>query len=230
MNAAECGGEPGDREAAIRELFPLVRTIARRVARMVGVTDIDDLIGDGCIGLIRAVDSFDPRRGTQLARYARHVIAGAMLNGIRRGDRVSERVRRVIRIAERERFALACERGALPTMSEMERRIPALRRARAEVHRNVPLSADAPLPEKEHPAIDRASDPQAINERESERALMEAAIAALPPRHRGVILAHYFGDRSLREIGDRFGVSPQRASQLHVNAIARLRRSLSAQR
>jgi RNA polymerase sigma factor (sigma-70 family) len=216
------------REAAIRDLFPLVRTIARRVARLIAATDLDDLVGDGCVGLIRAVDSFDPARGTDLARYARYIIAGEMLNGVRRRDPVSERVRRIIRLAERERFALACERGELPSMTEMEERVPELRRARAEVHCYVPLSTDAPLPEKEAPVLDRGADPQLVSERDAERAFMEAAIAALPPRQRTIVLAHYFGERSLREIGDRFAISPQRVSQLHLSALARLRRTLSA--
>jgi RNA polymerase sigma factor for flagellar operon FliA len=204
--------------------------IARRVARMIGTSDIDDLIGDGCIGLIRAVDSFDPARGTSQTRYARHVIAGAMLNGVRRRDPVSERVRRILRVAERERFALACERGTLPSMTEMEARVPDLRRARAEAHRYVPLSTDAPLPEKESPVIDVDADPQLVSEREAERAFMESAIAALPPRQRAIILAYYFGERSLREIGDRLAVSPQRVSQLHLSAIARLRQSMGVAR
>jgi RNA polymerase sigma factor for flagellar operon FliA len=220
--------ETAQREALIRDLFPLVRIIARRVSRMVGLADVDDLVGDGCVGLIRAVDSFDPTRGTNLTRYARHIIAGAMLNGIRQRDPVSERVRRILRVAERERFALACERGVLPSMAEMERRVPDLHRARAEVHCNVPLSTDAPLPEKESPALDRDADPQLVSERDAERAFMVAAIAALPARQRTIILAHYFGERSLREIGDRLAVSPQRVSQLHLSAIARLRRTMSA--
>jgi len=119
-----------DRETQIRDLLPLVKKIARRIASMVGGSDIDDLIGDGSVGLIRAVDSFDPRYGLTLEQYARRIIAGAMLNGIRRLDPVSERIRKTIRDAEKERYALANERGQLPSMSEMESRIPALRRAR----------------------------------------------------------------------------------------------------
>ena len=48
-----------DREAQIRELLPLVRRIAKRIHRMVPTMDLDDLIGEGCVGLIRAVDAFD---------------------------------------------------------------------------------------------------------------------------------------------------------------------------
>ena len=55
-----------DREAAIRALLPAVRQLARRVHRMVPSADVDDLVGDGCVGLIRAVDAFDPMRGVPL--------------------------------------------------------------------------------------------------------------------------------------------------------------------
>jgi hypothetical protein len=63
------------REVAVRTLLPLVRKLARRLKRLVPGLDFDDLVGDGCVGLIRAVDSFDPLRGPQLAEYARRLVA-----------------------------------------------------------------------------------------------------------------------------------------------------------
>ncbi|MBC5816127.1 MAG: RNA polymerase sigma factor WhiG, partial [Candidatus Eremiobacteraeota bacterium] len=102
----------------------MVKKIARRVSRMVPGTDVDDLVGEGSVGLIRAVDSFDPMRGPSIEQYASRIVAGAMLNGIRRLDPVSERVRRDDREAERERYALATEFGQLPSLLEMEKRRP----------------------------------------------------------------------------------------------------------
>ncbi|HXM06253.1 MAG TPA: sigma factor, partial [Candidatus Acidoferrum sp.] len=64
-----------DREERIRRMFPLVKRIARRVKRMVPGFDVEDLIGDGSVGLIRAVDSYDPTRGPTAAQYARRLIA-----------------------------------------------------------------------------------------------------------------------------------------------------------
>jgi len=143
-----------DREALIRELFPMVKKIARRISRMVPGSDLDDLVGEGCVGLIRAVDSFDPQRGPTLEHYARRICAGAMLNGIRRLDPVSERVRREIREAERERFALATQTGVMPSQREMEQRRPALRRARATTSRYRPLFEGSecvcPWPDSRH--------------------------------------------------------------------------------
>lgn len=217
-----------DREEQIRALFPLVRTIARRTARLLGTTDFDDLIGDGSVGLIRAVDSFDPLRGPSLEQYARRVIAGAMLNGIRRMDHVSERIRRTIRYADRERFALASERGSLPTIAEMEARHPAFRAARACAYRAIPLSIDAPLPNDERLHVDRSNNPQAIVETRDARALMHGALGKLPQRERRVIASHYFGEKSLRDLSRDLAISPQRVSQLHLLGLARLRRELTS--
>lgn len=216
-----------DREEAIRRLVPLVRRIARRIARLVPGSDPDDLIGDGCVGVIRAVDAFDPALGPSLEQYARRVALGAMLNGIRRLDPVSERVRRVVRIAERERYALAVEMGALPTYGDLEARYPALVRARAEAHRGSPLSLDAPLPPESGCAPSGGEDPANAVIANAERRRIHAAIDGLPQRQRDVVVAHYFAEQPLRELSEEMHVSPQRVSQLHVAAIGRIRRALA---
>jgi RNA polymerase sigma factor (sigma-70 family) len=216
-----------NREDAIRRLLPLVRRIARRIVRLVPGTDLDDLIGDGCVGIIRAVDAFDPCLGPSLEQYARQIALGAMLNGVRRLDPVSERVRRVIRIAERERYALAVEQGALPTYGEMEARHPALVRARADAHRGSPLSLDAPLPPEAGYAPNGGDDPADAILASAERLRIHAAIETLPERERAIVIAHYFGEQPLRALSDDMRVSPQRVSQLHVAAIQRMRRTLA---
>ncbi len=216
------------REQQIRELFPLVRRIARRVSKILNVAEIDDLVGEGSIGLIRAVDSFDPTRGVTIERYASQIVIGAMLNGVRRLDPVSERVRRSIRQAERARFAMANETGVLPTMSEMERATPGLAKARAKAHAGATLSLDAPLPGFESAESDRALDPQLVFADTSQTRQIIDALATLPVRQRRVIASHYWHDRSLRTLGAEMAISPQRVSQLHLLALARLRRELGS--
>lgn len=211
------------REAQIRALFPLVRNIARRVRRMVHGSDMDDLIGEGCVGLIRAVDSFDGTRGPSLERYASRIIAGAMLNGVRRMDPVSERVRREVREAERERYNLATQNGSLPTVQEMEERRPALRRAGVHAYRHAPLSLDNPLPSGESLSEDWSADPAAIVIQRNERHAMHAALQTLGARHRYVVQSHYFTGKSLHRIARSLQISPQRASQLHQTALRHLR-------
>jgi RNA polymerase sigma factor FliA len=200
-----------------------VRRVARRLKRLVYALDVDDLVGDGCVGLIRAVDSYDPLRGPMLETYARRLIVGAMLNGIRRMDPVSERARRLVRDGENQRYALAAARGEVPSLGEMEGRFPGYVRALAAAHWGVPLSLDAPLPKGEALPDDAMGDPAGIFERRSERAALASQIARLPERQREVVVRHYFHGASLRAVGRRLAISPQRASQLHLTAIAKLK-------
>jgi RNA polymerase sigma factor (sigma-70 family) len=216
-----------EREATIRRLLPLVRRIARRIARVVPGSDLDDLIGDGCVGLLRAIDAYDPTVGTTLEQYVRRVVLGAMLNGIRRLDPVSERVRRTLRLAERERYAIAATTGELPSMAQMERVRPRLARARASAYCGSPLSLDAPLPPGVVGPSAADDDPARIVAAAAERGRVHDAIRALPPRQRALVVAHYFGDRPLRELSGQMRVSPQRVSQLHVAAIRRMRAELA---
>ena len=202
----------------------MVKKIARRVGRMVPGADVDDLVGEGSIGLIRAVDSFDPTRGPSIEQYASRIIAGAMLNGIRRLDPVSERVRRDVREAERERYALASQLGALPSLLEMEKRRPGLRRAHIHAYRYAPCSLDAPLPMGEQLSGDQSADPAAIVSDRLEHASVRGALALLSPRHRKLLALHYFNDLSLHTISKRMEISPQRVSQLHIAAIAKLKK------
>ncbi len=213
----------GDRERTIRALLPYVRRIARRIKRLVPGFDLDDLLGDGSIGLIRAVDSFDPSRGPTLQQYARRLVVGAMLNGIRRMDPVSERARRIVRDAENERYGLAVERGEIPAAAEIDRRCPGYLRAMAAAHCGQPLSLDAPLPQGETLAGDWRDDPARILAERSRSDALAALVDRLPRRQRDVVLAHYYRGRSLRAIGKQMAISPQRASQLHLAAIAKLR-------
>jgi RNA polymerase sigma factor for flagellar operon FliA len=213
-----------EREGAIRELFPLVRACARRLQRMIPAAELDELVGDGAIGLIRAVDAFEPERGVQLATYARRVIVGAMLNGLRRSDPVSERARRKARRAEADRLALAHERGSLPSLREMEERHPGLAEALVAIDQRSLLSLDAP------PAGDLCrienwhADPARIAVRKALSNELAEALDLLAERERRVVMWHYYEATPLHAIGTRLGISPQRVSQLHLRALAQLRR------
>jgi RNA polymerase sigma factor for flagellar operon FliA len=217
-----------DREELVRALLPMVRRLARRLRRLVPSFDVDDLMGDGSIGLLRAIDSFDPQRGTRLEEYARRLMIGAMLNGIRRMDPVSERSRRIVRDGENARYTLAASAGHVPTMRDMEMRCPGYGRALTAAHRGQPLSLDAPLPIGEAMVSDWSDDPANIVERRAESARLAELLDGLPARQRQIVLMHYYRGNSLRSIGRRLAISPQRASQLHLSAIEKLKRASGA--
>jgi RNA polymerase sigma factor (sigma-70 family) len=201
-----------ERETQIRSLFPLVRRIARRLAAVVPRSEYADLVGDGCLGAIRAVDRFDAGRGAALTTFARKVILSAMLNGLRRMDPVPERTRRILREAERHPGSATADR---------------YRRAARARDLSVPLSLDA-VPTAELHLIDVSNDPAIVVCEGEERSYLRELIDALPERQRRLMLAHYYGRLTLRMVSERFAVSPQRASQLHARALARLRKAVCA--
>jgi RNA polymerase sigma factor FliA len=217
-----------DRESRIRALFPVVKKIARRLRTLVPGSELDDLVGDGSIGLIRAVDNFDPARGPSLEHYARRLILGAMLNGVRRMDPVSERARRATRDGATLRYRVAIERGSLPTLNEVERMRPGFLRAAATARNAAPLSLDIALPQGESLPLDWGGDPAMILHRRCVREEFAAVLDALPERPRRLIIEHYYAERTLRDVGQRMGFSPQRASQMHVNTLVRLRAIMHA--
>jgi len=211
-----------EREETVRRFFPVIRRIAGGVARAVPAAELDDLMSDGSVGLLRAMNTYDPSHGTTLEQYARRLILGSMLNGLRRMDPVSERVRRTLRIAERRRYALAQERDRLPALGELERDDPALRRARLTAFLHSSHSIDAPLGGGGALADWRGEPSQAAVRSAIKRELQEA-IALLPPRQRQILALHYYGELSLHAIGRQLRISPQRVSQIHLSALAKLR-------
>jgi RNA polymerase sigma factor for flagellar operon FliA len=209
-----------ERERHVRKLFPVVFKIAHRVARVCRVPDEDDLVGDGALGLVRALDTYDPRRGVTLDRYARHVILGAMLNGLRRKDPVSERARRRVREGDR----LQAAREIPLSERELEEALPGITRARAQVERGLPLSLDAPLPTGARIRADWANDPAQVYEGIARERVVRSALERLSPRQREIVEQHYFADTSLRTISETLAVTPQRVSQLHCAALHARRR------
>lgn len=225
---SDAGAELDDERAArIAELVPLVRRLAYFVRGRVPGADVDELVGDGMLGLIRAIDTHVHERGASLERYARQVITGAMLNGLRKRDPVSERARRILREADRQAGFFAQQHGRMPGTADLEARCRGTVRAQLAVHHYTPLSLDAPLPPEHRVAAQRDNDPAELVTADAERRRIAAAVAALPQRERRVIELHYRDAVPLRRIGACLAVSPQRASQLHCAALKRLKKALS---
>jgi len=221
-----------EREAAIRALLPMVRSLARRLAYKVPSCDVEDLSAEGTLGAIRAVDTFDATRGIPLRAYARRLIYGAILNGVRRMDAVPEYVRREARRAERIRYELYAQYGRAPRAAEIaavagidEHRLCAALTGAALL---TPLSLDDPRPPgMREPAV--VEDPVERLCRAERRRALASALESLPPREREIVRQHYFRYATFETLGRRLGVTRQRASQLHVRALCRLRRAMQVE-
>jgi RNA polymerase sigma factor for flagellar operon FliA len=224
------------RERLCEEALPLVRRIAtvvrRRLPQHFGA---DDLIGDGCLGLLRAVDRFDPAFGVTFESWAGRIIRGAMLNGLRRMDAVPERVRRDARALDTARWFEAQRTGRAPSDGEAASCAsitPAKLAAIREAARHAPLSLDGPacgdaggtISER---LVSGQRDPGAIVAEAALRRIVSEAVTMLPGRERVIVQAFYGRGVTFGEIGQTLGVSKQRVSQLHSRAISCLRAALA---
>ena len=230
---------PRLRETVCELTMPYIRRLAASVLRRLPphFTD-EDLIGDGCVGLLRAIDRFDPERGMSFLKWATRIIRGSMLNGLRRMDSIPERVRRDARVLDKARWYVAQASGATPTDAIAADHAGLTRSKLATVQlalrRAVPLSLETPVHQQFSTTTlrDRLSseddDPGAAVATKTAHAELAEAVRKLPARERMIVAAFYGRESSFRTIGGRLGISKQRVSQIHGQALSTLRELLTA--
>ncbi|EYR62724.1 hypothetical protein N866_05685 [Actinotalea ferrariae CF5-4] len=224
---------PGSRsprpEPAVDELSPagvlhaygsVVEVALRRwpAAVLVGTgLDVDDLRQEGLLGLLAAARSFDPDRGVPFPAYARTVVTNAMSGVLRRADPLPERVRADARAVRDARSALGD--GATTTAIAGRTGLSARRVAdvAAAAHRVVATSVDT-LPEWAHPAT--TVSPEDVVVELEEASTLRAGVAALPERHRRILLARVVHRTPVGELAAAEGVTPSRISQIVTASLA----------
>jgi RNA polymerase sigma factor for flagellar operon FliA len=217
--------------------LPFVESLARRMAStMPHSIDLGDLVQDGVLGLIDAACRFDEARGIKFETFAERRVRGSMIDALRR-DAWPRGVRRIRRELESAREELRRELGAEPTLADLARRVGADEsRLERTILRISTIESTSPLANLETldgtslPAVLVPSEPPApdrLFEQSETRDRVRAALAQLPARERRIIGLYYFGDVTMKQIGEAIGVNESRVSQLHARAVQRLRRLLS---
>lgn len=231
------------RDRAVRErlalaYLPLVRAQARRMAgRVPPSVRAEDLEGYGMVGLLEAIDRFDPDRGIPFEAFARLRIRGAMYDYLRTLDLLPRVARAAVHHVQAAEAALTRSLGHKPTARELaasagleSRR---LRGALRDAAAGMPLSLEGSPGEADRLpgalARDAGGDVAADLEREALDAALWRATAALPVRHKVVVGLYYGEGLTLAEIGRVLGVTESRASQLRGEALQTLRTHLALQ-
>jgi RNA polymerase sigma factor for flagellar operon FliA len=229
-----------ERERLILRYAPLVRHAVGAVLRSTPTRlDVEDLYSYGMMGLIDAIDRFDATRGVKFETYALIRIRGYVLDQLRAYDWLPRSARAQVSAVQRTSRSLEERLGRRPDRRELAAETglttAACERALAAGSRVV-LSLDRLLTEGEDsPYVtllqrledERSANPLLLSERADLRRSLLAALAALPERERRLLLLHYKRGWALRRVAGELGVSESRASQLHNQALGRLRRTLS---
>jgi RNA polymerase sigma factor for flagellar operon FliA len=237
-NALEAG-ENGDveaRDALLREHASLVHHVARQMARALAkVADLDDLISAGTLGLINALETFEPERGLAFSTYAVPRIRGAILDDLRRQDHVPRSVRRKSRDLALAREQLSHALGRLPSEVEMAEHLgidmPTLWRWRGDSEHLVRISLDRTFDDGDDsaPAFEAPSTDEPVDDlltRMQETTHLQEALTRLRDQERKVLTLYYFEELRLHEIASLMGVTESRISQVRTRALARLREML----
>ncbi len=232
------GGVELSREEIVHKYLHLVKYVAGRISvSLPPNVELNDLINDGVLGLLDAIEKYDDDRGVKFETYAITRINGAILDALRSLDWVPRAVRQRARELERAHQELEASLGRAPTDDELAERmgidLKELARIVQRVRGSSVLSLEEFLPtEKGHeiPLVDMLRDDAGdvvdeIEQREV-REELSAAVDDLPSQERRVIRLYYFEGKTLKDIKGVLGVSESRVSQIHAQAVIHLRKRL----
>lgn len=229
------------KEELIKEYAPLIKFVAQKIAvRLPPNIELDDLISAGSIGLMDAIDKWDPTRDNKFKTYAEFRIRGSILDELRSQDWIPRSVRDKAKALDRTIAQLENELSRYPTEDEISTRL------------NMPIEEFHDLVNQVRPVSLLSIDDQPTfsdSDKKSISNLLEGAksgnpfnqlnvkvvkdvvakaIEELPERQRLVLSLYYFEDLNLKEIGQVLRVTESRVSQLHAQAVMRLRAKLAS--
>ncbi len=228
-------GANGTRNALVIRHASLVGRLAHQFARRIPRhIEVNDLIQAGMVGLLEAIQRFAPRDGASFETYAWFRIRGAMVDSVRRTDWSTRSLRRRIREIEFAKCRIQNENGALPKSADVAAALGMTLENYQSTLQGAALSDLLRLDARGHDdearvrdeSIATAADPGDEVEREELRRAVAAAIDGLPEKERLVVSLYYFGELTLRSIGEKLGLTESRICQIHRRSIQRLRVSL----
>ena len=209
-----------DEAALIQKHQQLIDRTARALCTRTGMWSyLDDLWNVGALGLIDAAKRFDKSKNIKFESFAEHRVKGAMLDELRRLDHLPRRLRVRANTVARAQAELRVELGREPDIEEL-----CLRTGMdAESVDMILASTDPPLPLSQ--AAEQSVSAEAISQLDhaDQLATLQRAITALPKRLQLVLALHYEEGLAYREIARVLGVSEPRVSQLHSQAVAKMR-------
>ena len=234
-NNADTVLSAAEREKLVLENLPEVRYIARRIHERLPVqVPFEDLVHAGIIGLMEALQRFDPKKQVHLKSYAKFRIRGAILDSLRTTDWSPRSLRKQARMVESAYVALSSELGRAPSESELASRVGmdllSFQQLLGDLHGlnmgSLQALASEDLPDEEacvYQPNGSDEDPFFQCLRSELRSQLAEAMNTLEEKERQVLGLYYFDELTMREVGATLGITESRVSQIHSLALIRLR-------
>ncbi|MBN1826849.1 MAG: FliA/WhiG family RNA polymerase sigma factor [Candidatus Eisenbacteria bacterium] len=217
-----------EREERILEFLPMVQQIARTFAcRLPNRVETADLLSAGNLGLIRAVDEFDPSRGVELRIYVAQCVRRSILDYLRAQDPLPYSTRYKIRQIDESILYLEkilkrgpSEREVAEELGFTEADVSNLMAQAASLTLFSLNESQDGCREQER---DETRDVLSAIERQEIREILSRLIRELPRQERLVLMFYYYEDLKMKEIGELLEITESRVSQIHARAVALLR-------
>lgn len=238
--AYTASGDPIARDRLLNEHLGLVHHVARQMSRSLAAdVDFDELVSSGSMGLMNALDAFDPSRGLAFSTFAAPRIRGAILDELRRQDHVPRSIRRKSREIGAARESFTRERGFAPDDRELAARLDVdldtLWRWQSEIEGIYHMPIDRPTGEDERRGSPADTLPGSVGGQKIEDDLnfqqevdvLREAILRLKEQERVVLSLYYFEELKLHEIATILELTESRVSQIRSKAITKLRAEMA---
>lgn len=234
-------GPNKQKDDLVKEYAPLIKFVAQKIAvRLPSNIELDDLISAGVIGLMDAIDKYDPSRDNKFKTYAEFRIRGAILDELRAQDWVPRSIRDKAKLLDKTIIALEADLGRTPEDEEVAAHLNITMDEFHELVNQVrPVSLLSIDEQQSFGDTDKKSIINLIEgtklnnpfnqlNMKTVKDAIAVAIDGLPERQRLVLSLYYYEDLNLKEIGQVLRVTESRVSQLHAQAVTRLRARLQA--
>lgn len=213
----------------------IVKSIVKRVALVSGnYAEPDDLNSYGMIGLIKAVEKFDPEKGVAFETFATYRIRGEIIDYMRRNDWVPRGVRKKAGVFEKTVSELTNRLCRQPSDDELATALnidrSQLARTLSEIERFNVVSLEELIQEtvRVDDDYDSKDTPEGRLAETELLDVLETSVENLPEREKLVIALYYHEELTLKEISTVIGVSESRVSQIHSHAIAKLKKDINS--
>ena len=229
--------DPSQKEDLILQFAPLIKLIVNRIAlRLPPHVDSEDLINSGVIGLMDAIEKYDPTKNTSFKTYAEFRIKGAILDELRTLDWFPRSIRQKVNRLESAYANLERQLGRAATDEEVAAALNVDLDEFYEILGQASAVSIVSLYDTGREGGEERSLLECINSGEDDPArLLESqeiceivgqAIERLPEKERIVVSLYYYDELTMKEIGQVLSLTESRVSQIHTKAVLRLRAKL----